>query len=233
MSVASLSLELRRAAHVLGHDDDSFRGLVERIGPAPVVLIGEASHGTHEFYRERARLTRALIRHAGFQAVAVEGDWPDCWRVDRWVRGHDADATAGEALSGFTRFPAWMWRNADDALSIGVFGASTGGGAALVLAADHPDLIGAVVSRGGRPDLAGDKLGHVAAPTLLIVGGLDHQVILLNERALARLPDARLEIVPGATHLFEEPGALAQVARLAAAWFAGALKVRPLGHRAA
>lgn len=113
MSVATISLELRRAAHVLGHDDDAYRGLIERIGPASVVLIGEASHGTHEFYRERARLTRSLIRHAGFQSVAVEGDWPDCWRVDRWVRGHAGEETANEALGGFARFPTWMWRNAD------------------------------------------------------------------------------------------------------------------------
>lgn len=105
-------------------------------------------------------------------------------------------------------------------LPIGYFGASTGGGAALVAAAEHPEAIGAVVSRGGRPDLAGDALPHVVAPTLLIVGGEDHLVIDLNRQALARLAgEKRLELVPGATHLFEEPGALQRVAALAASWF--------------
>jgi dienelactone hydrolase len=105
-------------------------------------------------------------------------------------------------------------------LPIGYFGASTGGGAALVAAAEHPEAIGAVVSRGGRPDLAGDALPHVVAPTLLIVGGEDHIVIDLNRQALDQIAgEKRLEIVPGATHLFEEPGALEQVAALAADWF--------------
>jgi putative phosphoribosyl transferase len=106
-------------------------------------------------------------------------------------------------------------------LSVGYFGASTGGGAALVAAARRPDRVAAVVSRGGRPDLAGDALPQVTAPTLLIVGGDDEPVIEMNEWALARLgsPVKRLEIVPGASHLFEEPGTLEEVARLAADWF--------------
>ncbi len=104
-------------------------------------------------------------------------------------------------------------------LKIGLFGASTGAAAALcAAAADHE--IAAVVSRGGRPDLAFDALDAVTAPTLLIVGGLDEEVITLNEDALARLRcEKRLEIVPGATHLFEEPGAMEQVIALAARWF--------------
>jgi pimeloyl-ACP methyl ester carboxylesterase len=106
-------------------------------------------------------------------------------------------------------------------LSVGYFGASTGGGAALVAATTRPDRVGAVVSRGGRPDLAGDALRAVRAPTLLIVGGDDEPVIGMNEEALARLgaPVKRLVIVPGASHLFEEPGKLEEVARLAADWF--------------
>ncbi|MGS2615553.1 dienelactone hydrolase family protein [Micromonospora sp. LZ34] len=103
---------------------------------------------------------------------------------------------------------------------IGLFGASTGAAAALVAAAARPDLVGAVVSRGGRPDLAGPALGQVRAPTLLLVGGLDEQVITLNEQAQAALPDtAELRVVPGATHLFEEPGTMEQVADSAANWF--------------
>jgi putative phosphoribosyl transferase len=104
---------------------------------------------------------------------------------------------------------------------VGYFGASTGGGAALVAASRRSDLVGAVVSRGGRPDLAGESLPDVQAPTLLIVGSNDEPVIGLNEEALARLgsTEKELVIVPGATHLFEEPGKLDVVARLAAEWF--------------
>jgi erythromycin esterase-like protein len=83
------------------------------IGEARIVLIGEASHGTHEFYRERARITRELIDRKGFRAVAVEADWPDAYRVNRYVRGQGNDQSAEEALRDFVRFPAWMWRNTD------------------------------------------------------------------------------------------------------------------------
>ena len=111
-------------------------------------------------------------------------------------------------------------------LPVGLFGASTGGGAALVAAARTPDRVGAVVSRGGRPDLADEDLPQVRAPTLLIVGGRDEIVIKLNEQAMRWIvAPARLEIVPGATHLFAEPGTLEQVARLARAWFARYLNV--------
>jgi putative phosphoribosyl transferase len=106
-------------------------------------------------------------------------------------------------------------------LPLGAFGASTGAGAALVAAAERPGTVAAVVSRGGRPDLAGDDLARVRAPTLLVVGGRDQVVLDLNRAALTRLPaPSRLEVVAGATHLFEEPGALEEVSRLAAAWFA-------------
>jgi pimeloyl-ACP methyl ester carboxylesterase len=112
-------------------------------------------------------------------------------------------------------------------LDIGFFGSSTGGAAALVAAAEFPQRVGAVVSRGGRPDLAGAALRGVQSPTLLIVGGLDRVVIELNEQAFAELRCQReLKIVPGATHLFEEPGALESVARLAADWFRAHLRTR-------
>ena len=110
-------------------------------------------------------------------------------------------------------------------LPIGLFGASTGGGAALVAAAARPRDVAAVVSRGGRPDLAGAALPRVTTPTLLIVGGLDTPVIGMNQDAMARMPGhVELTIVPGATHLFEEPGTLARVAELASAWFVRYLK---------
>src|SRR4051794_37216656 len=115
----------------------------------------------------------------------------------------------------------WLAEDPDTrGLKIGYFGASTGGGAALVAAAERPDVVGAVVSRGGRPDLAGPALLHVRAPTLLIVGGDDEPVIGMNREALEQLrSEKRLEIVAGATHLFEEPGALEVVAGLAGRWF--------------
>lgn len=87
--------------------------LIQQIGEARFVLIGEASHGTHEFYRERAQITKRLIQERGFTAVAVEADWPDAYRVNRYVRGASADADAIDSLAGFKRFPTWMWRNAE------------------------------------------------------------------------------------------------------------------------
>jgi dienelactone hydrolase len=115
-------------------------------------------------------------------------------------------------------------------LPIGYFGASTGGAAALVAAAERPQAVGAVVSRGGRPDLAGPALARVRAPTLLIVGGDDAAVLGLNQQALRQLKvDKQLAIVPGATHLFEEPGALDKVAALARDWFLRYLP--PMGGR--
>jgi putative phosphoribosyl transferase len=105
-------------------------------------------------------------------------------------------------------------------LPVGYFGASTGAGAALAAAARDPERIAAVVSRGGRPDLAGDQLRRVKAPTLLIVGSRDTQVLELNQQAAGRMTnEVRIAVVPGATHLFPEPGALSQVAQLASDWF--------------
>ena len=94
-------------------DDDPCDALVQRVGDAHWVLLGEASHGTREFYRARARITRRLVREKGFTALAIEGDWPDAYRVNRFVRGLGDDASAIRALAGFQRFPTWMWRNAE------------------------------------------------------------------------------------------------------------------------
>jgi dienelactone hydrolase len=129
----------------------------------------------------------------------------------------DIDLLAGR-LIGATD---WLRERPDTRhLPIGYFGASTGAAAALVAAAARPDAVRAIVSRGGRPDLAGSALALVRAPTLLIVGGNDPDVLDLNRGALAELRvEKRLEIVPGASHLFEEPGALEEVARLAREWF--------------
>ena len=96
----------RRISSAVDYD-----ALIERAGEAQLVLIGEASHGTHEFYATRAELTKRLIDEKGFRAVALEADWPDSFRVHRFVTGRSEDASAAEALSDFQRFPAWMWRN--------------------------------------------------------------------------------------------------------------------------
>jgi erythromycin esterase-like protein len=112
-AVAVASLHDRAAADALAHAEDPYKALIERVGSARVVLIGEASHGTHEFYRERAEITQRLIEQKGFAAVAVEADWPDALRVNRYVTGTSDDADAADALAGFRRFPTWMWRNAD------------------------------------------------------------------------------------------------------------------------
>ena len=114
----------------------------------------------------------------------------------------------------------WLAARLGEGPSVGLFGASTGAAGALVAAAERPDRVAAVVSRSGRPDLAGSALERVTAPTLLIVGGADPEVLALNRQAAGRLAvEHRLEVVPGAGHLFEEPGALEEVARLTAAWF--------------
>jgi erythromycin esterase-like protein len=101
------------AAHPLTGAGGDYDALLDLVGDARFVLLGEATHGTHEFYQERARITQRLILEKGFTAVAVEADWPDAYRVNRYVRGHGGDADANQALSGFERFPAWMWRNHD------------------------------------------------------------------------------------------------------------------------
>jgi pimeloyl-ACP methyl ester carboxylesterase len=133
-------------------------------------------------------------------------------------------------LAGAT---AWALRQPDlRGLKVGYFGASTGAAAALAAAAQLPGKVAAVVSRGGRPDLAGNDLASVVAPTLLIVGGQDGPVIDLNEEALAKLgcSEKKLFVIPGATHLFEEPGALEEVAKVAAEWFSRHFDSNSRGH---
>lgn len=104
---------LRNAARPLTGAARDYDALLDLVGDARFVLLGEATHGTHEFYEERARITQRLIEDKGFHAVAVEADWPDAYRVNRYVRGRGGDRNADEALSGFQRFPNWMWRNTD------------------------------------------------------------------------------------------------------------------------
>ena len=119
-SAAHVLSEIARAAVPLSFDDDSeYDPLIKTMGDARVVLIGEASHGTHDFYRERARITRRLIAECGFCAVAAEADWPDAYRLNRYLLELPSSPTtpkddpAIDALTSFERFPAWMWRNMD------------------------------------------------------------------------------------------------------------------------
>jgi erythromycin esterase-like protein len=109
----TLTDKVREFAQPLATGPMAYDPLLQRIGDAHYVLLGEASHGTHEFYRDRVDITKRLITDKGFTAVAVEADWPDAYRVDRYVRGKSRDASAADALGGFRRFPTWMWRNED------------------------------------------------------------------------------------------------------------------------
>jgi putative phosphoribosyl transferase len=198
-----------------------------------VVLFAHGSgSGRHS---PRNRYVAQQLQEARLATLLVDLLTEDEEAVDQYSAHLRFDiGLLAERLIGATD---WLAENRQTAhLSVGYFGASTGGGAALVAAAQRIDRVGAVVSRGGRPDLAGGALRVVRAPTLLIVGGEDDQVIELNEHALQALaaPIKQLVIVPGATHLFEEPGTLEEVARLAADWFnrhLGAQHEREAGRR--
>ena len=182
-----------------------------------VVLFAHGSgSGRHS---PRNRYVARVLREAGLATLLIDLLTAEEEEVDLRTRHLRFDiGLLAERLVGATE---WLERNPDTQdLKVGYFGASTGAGAALVAAAEHPEPIGAIVSRGGRPDLAGPALPRVTAPTLLIVGGNDFPVIGMNREAMEQLrTEKRLEIVPGATHLFEEPGTLEEVARLAADWF--------------
>lgn len=183
-----------------------------------VVLFAHGSGSSR--FSSRNRYVAEVLRDGGFATLLIDLLTHDEEEIDNYTREYRFDiGRLAERLIGATE---WLNREpATSKLPIAIFGASTGGGAALVAAAEAPELVKAVVSRGGRPDLAGPALPRVQAPTLLIVGGNDEAVIELNRDALAQLrPPARLELVPGATHLFEEPGTLDVVARLARDWVA-------------
>jgi putative phosphoribosyl transferase len=167
----------------------------------------------------RNRYVAEQLNRAGLATVLADLLTEPEEQVDAVTRQHRFDI--GLLAARLVGLADWATRYEPTAgLSLGLFGASTGAAAALVAAAARPQVVHALVSRGGRPDLAGPALPLVRAPTLLIVGGEDVAVIELNRRALAQLrTEADLAIVPGATHLFEEPGALDEVARLARQWF--------------
>lgn len=189
---------------------------------AGVVLFAHGSGSSR--HSARNRYVAGELRAAGLATLLFDLLTPGEERVDDVTREYrfDIELLARRLIAATD----WLRGQPDvGGLKIGYFGASTGAGAALVAAARRPDDVDAVVSRGGRPDLAGTELAAVRAPTLLIVGGLDVPVIAMNRDALARLgAEKAIEIVPGATHLFEEKGTLEQVAELARAWFSRHLR---------
>lgn len=182
-----------------------------------VVLFAHGSGSSR--HSPRNRYVAEVLNQAGFATLLLDLLTPDEEMEDRQTGHLRFNITfLAERLITATE---WLAQNLDvPKLKVGYFGASTGAGAALVAAAQRPEAVDAVVSRGGRPDLAGSALPNVQAPTLLIVGGNDTPVIGMNQEALAQLRvEKKLEIVPGATHLFPEPGALEEVARLVREWF--------------
>ena len=190
-----------------------------------IIIFAHGSGSSRHSPRNRA-VARAL-QQAGLATLLIDLLTADEEKVDLQTAYFRFDiALLAERLVGAT---GWLKDQRDTrTLPVGYFGASTGGGAALLAAAENSDAVGAVVSRGGRPDLAGSALPMVQAPTLLIVGGNDEPVIALNREALAKLCcEKELVIVAGATHLFDEPGTLEEVARLASDWFVRHLSVAP------
>ncbi|HEX5068743.1 MAG TPA: alpha/beta fold hydrolase [Vicinamibacterales bacterium] len=182
-----------------------------------LVLFAHGSGSSRHSPRNQF-VARALERR-GLGTLLIDLLTPDEDAIDRRTAGLRFDI--GLLAGRLVRLIDWLGEESQTAtLRLGLFGASTGGGAALVAAADRPARVAAVVSRGGRPDLANGALPRAQAPTLLIVGGNDEAVIEMNESAMRRMrAPVTLRLVPGASHLFEEPGTLDQVAELAGDWF--------------
>lgn len=182
-----------------------------------IVLFAHGSGSSR--FSPRNRYVAGVLQQARLATLLIDLLTPEEEAIDIRTRHlrFDIGLLAGR-LVGATD---WLRQNSTTGhLQIGYFGASTGSAAALLAATERPQAVKAIVSRGGRPDLAGSALSRVQAPTLLIVGGHDFPVIGMNRNALAQLQtEKQLEIVPGATHLFEEPGTLETVARLASQWF--------------
>jgi putative phosphoribosyl transferase len=199
------------------------RGVIEGELVLPKAAVGIVifAHGSGSSrHSSRNKFVARKLQSAGFATLLIDLLTSEEERVDVQTRHLRFDISLLAERVGFAT--DWVVQEPEtSALSIGYFGASTGAAAALVAAARRP-VVSAIASRGGRPDLAGDFLADVKAATLLIVGGEDHQVIELNRMALARLTKtakAELQIVPGATHLFEEAGTLESVVDLASSWF--------------
>jgi putative phosphoribosyl transferase len=201
------------------------------VPPASTGLVLFAHGSGSSRFSERNRAVAAVLQHSGLATLLMDLLTPQEESIDRDTRQFRFDVEhLGRRVVAVVD---WVAETPSiSRLPIGCFGASTGAAAALIAAAERPVAVGAVVSRGGRPDLAARVLHLVEAPTLLIVGGLDEEVLVLNERAMQAIRAlAVLEIVPGATHLFEEPGALATAAAMARDWFLRYLVPRDTDRR--
>lgn len=187
------------------------------VGTQGIVLFAHGSGSSR--FSPRNRLVAEALREGGLATLLIDLLTSEEEVADRQTRHLRFDI--GLLARRLVEATDWLQQHPGTrGLRIGYFGASTGAAAALEAAVERPDAVDAIVSRGGRPDLAADVLDRVRPPTLLIVGGRDSQVLDLNEKALGQLrTEKRLEVVPGATHLFEEPGALEKVAVLARDWF--------------
>jgi dienelactone hydrolase len=185
--------------------------------PMALVLFAHGSGSSR--HSPRNQFVARTLNRAGLGTLLFDLLTPEEEALDIYTREHRFNiGLLAERLVHATKWARQQKETRDQ--RIGYFGSSTGGAAALVAAAELPQDVGAVVSRGGRPDLAGDALSKVQAPTLLIIGGNDDIVIELNEIARDQMRcEVKLEIIPGATHLFEEAGALEHVAKLASEWF--------------
>jgi len=188
--------------------------------PNNLIALVLFAHGSGSSrHSPRNQFVARTLNRAGLGTFLFDLLTPEEEALDIYTREHRFNISLlAERLVQATKWATQQEQTRD--LRIGYFGSSTGGGGALAAAAELPQDVGAVVSRGGRPDLAGDALSKVQAPTLLIVGGNDDVVIELNEMACDQMRcEVKLEIIPGATHLFEEPAALEKVAKLASDWF--------------
>ncbi len=186
-------------------------------GAKGIVLFVHGSGSSR--HSKRNQYVASELNKGGLATLLFDLLTPEEEAVDMYTREHRFDIPM--LASRLVETTRWCEEQfTDNPLNIGYFGSSTGGGAALIAAAEHPDAVKAVVSRGGRPDLAGESLPLVKAPTLLIVGALDDVVIDLNQQALEQMDcEVKLDVIPGATHLFEEPGTLELVAESAKTWF--------------
>jgi pimeloyl-ACP methyl ester carboxylesterase len=196
--------------------------------PAGLVIFAHGSGSSRRSARNRQ--VAEMLDDAGLATLLLDLLTPAEESIDQFTREFRFDIPRlGRRVVAAAD---WAGEQPDlRRLPLGFFGASTGAAAAIIAAAERPNRAAALVSRGGRPDLAGDALGRLQSPTLLIVGGDDEPVIEMNEDAQRQMRAVtRLEIVPGATHLFEEPGTLDQVARLAIGWFRQHLRPRTTGH---
>ena len=202
-----------------------------RVPPHAQGLVIFAHGSGSSRFSSRNRQVAQSLHVRGFATLLLDLLTPEEESVDLYTKEYRFDIPRLAKRVGGAA--AWAQTHPEVCdLPIGCFGASTGTAAALIAAADHPDRISAVVSRGGRPDLAAEALARVKTPTLLIAGSADHDVIALNRKAMRWMTcEVQLRIVHGATHLFEEPGALEEVERLAGDWFEAHLGVKAAGDR--